>query len=111
MFHASRRFLPLFWSSFPKRCVRVSFSAGDGLGGFRFPTSALSLYQGPNPRVASDSVLFFSSSTVERPPRPNFSSLLVRFSGPLKTRCTHEYNDVHFDFFSFFFVFQGCSEV
>lgn len=62
-------------------------------------------------KIAQDSVLFFSSSTVERTPRPNFSSLLVRFSGPLKTRCTHEYNDVHFDFFSFFFVFQGCSEV
>ena len=25
---------------FPTRCVRVSFSAGDGLGGFRLPTSA-----------------------------------------------------------------------
>ena len=32
-----------------------------------------SLYRGPNLRVASDSVLFFSSSTVELTPAVNFS--------------------------------------
>jgi len=46
VFHATRSFLSLFSGlRFPTRCVRVSFSAGDGLGGFRFPTSALSLYR------------------------------------------------------------------
>ena len=31
------------WSSFPPWCVDVSISAGGAIGGFRFPTSALSL--------------------------------------------------------------------
>ena len=39
-----KKFSPIFlFLVFPTGCVRVSFSAGDGLGGFRLPTSALSL--------------------------------------------------------------------